>query len=115
MVLSCEIKHFNDSCLGTCADVIPALCGSNTKRYVPVVNTFNNLINCHSSLIRYVEKYQLRQHTNLHLQLYAKVNKQKFMPLLEHCYHFLYLVSEPDPSHGEEGSGYSPNVRVVPR
>jgi len=22
---------------------------------------------------------------NLHLQLYAKVSKQKFMPLLEHC------------------------------
>jgi len=33
----------NDSRLDTCADAMPALCGSNTKRYVSVVNTmFNN-------------------------------------------------------------------------
>ena len=59
MELSCECKHSNDSCLGTCADAMPALCGSNTKRYVSVVNTM------HSSLIRYAEKYQLREHIRL--------------------------------------------------
>jgi len=44
MVLSCEVKHSNDSCLGTCADAIYASSvWKQHKEYVSVVNTmFNN-------------------------------------------------------------------------